>query len=88
MKYLVLAAIRFIYYTLLCLKANVTCLKSVTAGSLGTKNFRYTVMKFQKTKTNLDIRKNFSCNRVVDDWNRLPESAISAPTLLTSKIFS
>ena len=38
MKYLVHAHARFIYYTLLCLKAkHVTCLKSITAGRLGTR---------------------------------------------------
>ena len=46
MKYLVVAHKRFIYYTLLCLKAKyVTCIKSVTAGRLGTTHLRFTVYR-------------------------------------------
>ena len=42
-------------------------------------------MKLFKIRANLDIRKHFFSNRVVDDWNQLPESAVSAPTLLCFK---
>ena len=42
--------------------------------------------KLHKSRAYLDIRKHFFSNRVVDDWNKLPESAVSAPTLLSFKI--
>ena len=42
-------------------------------------------MKLAKTRSRLDIRKNFYSQRVVDKWNKLPQSAIDAPTLLSFK---
>ena len=42
-------------------------------------------MKLAKTRSRLDIRKNFYSQRVVNAWNKLPQSAIDAPTLLNFK---
>ena len=36
--------------------------------------------KFAKTRPRLDIRKHFYSQRVVEPWNKLPESATQAPT--------
>ena len=41
--------------------------------------------KLAKSRPRLDIRKHFYSQRVVDTWNKLPESAIKAPTLLCFK---
>ncbi len=41
--------------------------------------------KLAKSRFRLDIRKHFYSQRVVDSWNKLPESAIKAPTLLCFK---
>ena len=42
-------------------------------------------MKLAKTRSRLDIRKNFYSQRVVNAWNKLPQCAIDAPTLLSFK---
>ena len=42
-------------------------------------------MKLAKTRSRLDIRKHFYSQRVVDKWNKLPQSAIDAHTLLNFK---
>ena len=34
------------------------------------------------SRANLDVTKNFFSNKVVDDSNRLPERAVSAPNTL------
>ena len=41
--------------------------------------------KLAKTRPNLDIRKFFYSQRVVDPWNKLPESVTTSPTLLCFK---
>ena len=41
--------------------------------------------KFAKTRPRLDVRKYFYSQRVVEPWNKLPESATQAPTLLCFK---
>ena len=41
--------------------------------------------KLAKTRPNLDIRKHFYSQRVVDKWNKLSDSATKAPTLLSFK---
>ena len=41
--------------------------------------------KLIKTRSRLDIRKNFYSQRVVNGWNKLPQIAIDAPTLLSFK---
>ena len=41
--------------------------------------------KFDKSRSRLDVRKFFFSQRVVEPWNKLPESAINAPTLLCFK---
>ena len=42
-------------------------------------------MKLAKDRSRLDIRKNFYSQRVVEPWNKLPQCAINAPTLLNFK---
>ena len=42
-------------------------------------------MKLAKTRSRLDIRKNFYSQRVVSKWNKLPQTAIDAPTLISFK---
>ena len=37
--------------------------------------------KIFKTRTNLNLRKHFFTNRVIDFWNRLPEAVVSAPSV-------
>ena len=41
--------------------------------------------KLAKTRPNLDVRKFLYSQRVVDPWNKLPESATISPTLLCFK---
>ena len=43
-------------------------------------------LKFVKARFNLDIRKHFYSQRVIHDWNSLPEAAVNATTLLSFKI--
>ena len=40
-----------------------------------------------KRRSRLNIRKNFFCNRVVDNWNDLPEEVISCDNVLHLKDF-
>jgi hypothetical protein len=42
--------------------------------------------KLAKSRSHLDIRKYFFSQRVINDWNRLPESAVSAKSTLSFKI--
>ena len=39
----------------------------------------------KKQKYRLDVKKNYFCNRVVDSWNKLPESVIGASNLTLFK---
>ena len=39
--------------------------------------------KLQKKYSKGEVRKNFFSNRVVDDWNELPDSTVVAPSLAT-----
>ncbi|XP_072025076.1 uncharacterized protein [Amphiura filiformis] len=41
--------------------------------------------KLAKSRSRLDTRKYFYSQRVVENWNKLPESAIQSPTLLCFK---
>ncbi len=43
-----------------------------------TSNLRGHSEKIFKTRSRLDIRKNFFSHRVIKPWNKLPESAVSA----------
>ena len=38
-------------------------------------------LKMYKNKCNLDIRKNFFSNRVIDSWNKLPQYVIDSGSL-------
>ena len=40
-------------------------------------------MKLNKQRCGIDIRKYYFTNRVVDIWNDLPESVVSANTMFT-----
>ena len=42
-------------------------------------------MKLTKSRCKLEIRRNFYSQRVVNRWNKLPQSAMDAPTLLSFK---
>jgi len=42
-------------------------------------------LKLYKPQAHLDIRKNFFTVRVIDEWNRLPESLLHCGTLSTFK---
>ena len=42
-------------------------------------------MKFTKFRSRLDVRKNFYSQRVVNIWNKLPQSVVQAPSLLSFK---
>jgi len=41
--------------------------------------------KLYKPQAHLDIRKNFFSVRVIDEWNRLPETLLHCSTLSTFK---
>ena len=38
-------------------------------------------MKLVKTRTRLDCRKYFFTNRVIDNWNSLPQYVVDAPSI-------
>ena len=42
-------------------------------------------LKIAKPYARLNLRKNFFCNRIVDDWNSLPSEVVSADTLSSFK---
>ena len=44
-------------------------------------NTRGNSKKIRPASVRLEVRKNSYFNRIWKDWNRLPESAVSAPTL-------
>jgi len=41
--------------------------------------------KIEKTRCGLGIRKNFFSQRIVTDWNKLPQHVVEAPTGNTFK---
>jgi len=41
--------------------------------------------KIEKTRSSLDIQKNFFSQRIVTDWNKLPQHVVDAPTVNTIK---
>jgi hypothetical protein len=45
-------------------------------------------MKLNKQRCGIDIRKYYITNRVVDIWNDLPESVVSANTMVTLERFT
>lgn len=42
-------------------------------------------MKLAKARSRLDIRKNFYSQRVINNWNKLPQTTVNAPTFLSFK---
>ena len=42
-------------------------------------------MKLEKQSSKKTVRKNAFANRVINDWNNLPENVVRAPTLNTFK---
>ena len=57
--------------------------KEATRGlfEMNTNTTRGNSQKIQKSRTRLDIRKNYFTNRVVDTWNSLPDSVICAKSV-------
>ena len=51
----------------------------------GTMDLRGNARKLQKIRTGLAVRSNFFANRVVNNWNELPDSVVTSPTLNTFK---
>jgi ribonuclease P/MRP protein subunit RPP40 len=41
--------------------------------------------KIEKTRSRLDVRKNFFSQRIVNDWNKLPQHVVDAPNVNTFK---
>ena len=48
-------------------------------------NTRGHSLKLNKTRSNLEIRRNFFSQRVVNEWNSLPACAISSSTVIEFK---
>jgi len=55
-----------------------------TLSSTGLKGHKY---KLYEPQAHLDIRKNFFSVRVIDEWNRLPETLLHCSTLSTLKSY-
>ena len=63
---------------------NVGSPKFVPADA-GTRDLRGNSMRLQKTRFRLNVRANYFSNRVVNSWNSLPDSVVTAPTINSFK---
>ena len=61
--------------------ADIRTIRGLGYGSCGFQQLRGHSLKLQKAYCRTSVRQHFFAERVVNEWNALPEAVVSAPSL-------